>query len=139
MASGIAADDLAVDDEDESVTVTLRPRATATADLQVACEVAGVGLAHVLLVGEAQVGRGDQRRGTARPASAARPAQVPPRSTTGTSSTGSAPHATDHLGGLQHRHAPGDGVLGEGDPVARLQGPGDSAAAAVVLRPPCAR
>ena len=31
VASGIAADDLAVDDEDESVTVTLRPRATATA------------------------------------------------------------------------------------------------------------
>ena len=27
---GVAADDLAVDDEDESVTVTLRPRATAT-------------------------------------------------------------------------------------------------------------
>ena len=41
---------------------------------------------------------------------------------------------TDHLGGLQHRHAPGGGVLGEGDPVARLQGSGDSAAAAVVLR-----
>jgi hypothetical protein len=31
VASGVAADDLAVDDEDESVTVTLRPRATATA------------------------------------------------------------------------------------------------------------
>ena len=30
VASGVAADDLAVDDEDESVTVTLRPRATAT-------------------------------------------------------------------------------------------------------------
>jgi hypothetical protein len=31
VASGVSADDLAVDDEDESVTVTLRPRATATA------------------------------------------------------------------------------------------------------------
>jgi hypothetical protein len=31
VASGVAADDLAVDEEDESVTVTLRPRATATA------------------------------------------------------------------------------------------------------------
>jgi hypothetical protein len=31
VASGVAADDLAVDDEDESVAVTLRPRATATA------------------------------------------------------------------------------------------------------------
>jgi hypothetical protein len=31
VASGVAADDLAVDDEDESVTLTLRPRATATA------------------------------------------------------------------------------------------------------------
>jgi hypothetical protein len=31
VASGVAADDLAVDDEDERVTVTLRPRATATA------------------------------------------------------------------------------------------------------------
>jgi hypothetical protein len=31
VASGVAADDLAVDDDDESVTLTLRPRATATA------------------------------------------------------------------------------------------------------------
>jgi hypothetical protein len=31
VASGVPADDLVVDDEDESVTVTLRPRATATA------------------------------------------------------------------------------------------------------------
>ena len=31
VASGVGADELAVDDEDESVTVTLRPRATATA------------------------------------------------------------------------------------------------------------
>ena len=31
VASGVSADDLALDDDDESVTVTLRPRATATA------------------------------------------------------------------------------------------------------------
>jgi hypothetical protein len=31
VASGVPADDLAVDDDDESVTLTLRPRATATA------------------------------------------------------------------------------------------------------------
>ena len=39
----------------------------------------------------------------------------------------------DHLGRLQHRHAPGDGVLDDGDLVARLQGPGDAAPGPVVL------
>ena len=39
----------------------------------------------------------------------------------------------DHLGRFEHRHAAGDGVLGDHHPVAGLQRAGDPAAAAVVL------
>src|SRR4029453_16679686 len=91
----------------------------------------------------------------------ARASTVPPRSTTGMSRTGSAPQARppsapssighprgDAASGVahrspppgapprgrrQHRHAAGDGVFGDGDPVTPLQGTGQAATGAVVL------
>ena len=43
------------------------------------------------------------------------------------------PSGTHHGRRLEHRHAPGDGVLGDHDPVARLEGARDAPARAVVL------
>ena len=68
-----------------------------------------------------------------RPSAAAMASTVPPRSTTATSSTGSAPASSHDAGRLEQRGAPGDRVLGHHHPVAGVEGAGDPAAAAVVL------